>query len=239
MAAYPIPHGKGGNMGQVTLTNPHLEALTPETHQAFHKVANLPFVSQFYLAGGTGLALHLGHRFSMDLDFFSPAPDAVGPDVRAALREALDDPTLSVTHDKDATFVATWRGVGVSFFRLHLYPLVQQPVLVEGVPVATVKEIGAMKLAAIIDRGTRKDLVDLYYILQQVPIERLFEVAADKYARVRTFAISAIRALAYFDDAEALPIPVMIDRTPWATMKGFLERQAMAAGRKQLEGLWP
>jgi len=226
-------------MGQIALDNPHWEALTPETQQAFHKAASLPFISQFYLAGGTGLALHLGHRFSMDLDFFSPAPDAVGPDVRAALRESLDDPTVSITHDKDATFVATWRGVGISFFRLHICPLVQQPVLVEGVPVATVGEIGAMKLASIIGRGTRKDLVDLYYILQQVPIERLFEVAAVKYARVRSFAISATLALAYFEDAEALPMPPMIDPTPWATMKRFLERQAMAAGRKRLENLWP
>ena len=225
-------------MGQITLTNPHWEALTPETQQAFHKAASLPFIRQFYLAGGTGLALHLGHRFSMDLDFFSPSPDAVGPDVRAALRESLDDPTLSITHDKDATFVATWRGVGISFFRLHLYPLVQQPVLVEGVPVATVEEIGAMKLASIIGRGTRKDLVDLYYILQQMPIERLSEVAAVKYARVRSFAISATLALAYFEDAEALPMPPMIDPTSWATMKRFLERQAMAAGRKRLEDLW-
>ena len=226
-------------MGQITLANPHWEALTPETQQAFYKAASLSFISQFYLAGGSGLALHLGHRFSVDLDFFSPASDAVGPDVRAVLREALDDPTLSITHDKDATFVATWRGVGISFFRLHLYPLVHQPVLVEGVPLATVEEIGAMKLAAIIGRGSRKDLVDLYYILQQVPIERLFEVAAAKYARVRTFAISATCALAYFDDAEALPMPLMIDRTSWATMKRFLERQAIAAGRKRLEDLWP
>ena len=226
-------------MGQVALANPHWETLTPETQQAFYKAASLSFISQFYLAGGTGLALHLGHRFSVDLDFFSPASDAVGPDVRAVLREALDDPTLSITHDKDATFVATWRGVGISFFRLHLYPLVHQPVLVEGVPLATVEEIGAMKLAAIIGRGTRKDLVDLYYILQQAPIERLFEVAAAKYARVRAFAISATCALAYFDDAEALPMPLMIDRTSWVTMKRFLERQAIAAGRKRLEDLWP
>jgi len=226
-------------MGQVTLANPHWEALTPETRQAFDKAARLPFISQFYLAGGTGLALHLGHRFSVDLDFFSSAPDAVGPDVRLALREAFDDPTLSITHDTDGTFVATWQGVGMSFLRLHLYPLAQQPVRVEDVPVATVEEIGAMKLAAIIDRGTRKDLVDLYYILKQVPIERLFEVAAVKYPRVRTFAISATRALAYFDDAAALPMPRMIDRTSWATMKRFLERQAIAAGRKRLEDLWP
>ncbi|MFQ5341164.1 MAG: nucleotidyl transferase AbiEii/AbiGii toxin family protein [Anaerolineae bacterium] len=226
-------------MGQVTLDNLHWEALTPATHEAFHKTAGLPFISQFYLAGGTGLALHLGHRFSVDLDFFSSAPDSVGPDVRAVLRELLDDPTLSITHDKDTTFVATWRGVGISFFDLHPYPLVQQPLLVEGMPVATVAEIGAMKLAAIIGRGTRKDLVDLYYILQQAPIEDLFAVAATKYARVRTFAASATRGLAYFEDAEALPMPTMIDRTPWTTMKRFLERQAMAAGRRHLADLWP
>jgi hypothetical protein len=225
-------------MEQVKLIDPHWEALTPQTQQAFRQAASLAFISRFYLAGGTGLALHLGHRFSVDLDFFSPGPDAVGPEDRAVLRQIWDDPLLSISHDNDATFVATWRGVGVSFFRLPLYPLVQQPVRVEGVPVATVEEIGAMKLASIIGRGTRKDLVDLYYILQQSPLERLFEVAAVKYARVRTFAISATRALAYFDDAEALPMPSMVDRTPWATMKRFLEQQAMEAGRKHLGELW-
>jgi hypothetical protein len=220
------------------LITPHWEALTPETRQVFRLLAALPFIGQFYLAGGTGLALHLGHRFSVDLDLFAAAADAVGPDTRATLREVFDDATLVTTHDKDGTFVATWRGVGVSFFRLSQYPLVQEPVLIESVPLATVAEIGAMKLAAITDRGTRKDLVDLYYILRQVPIERLFEVAATKYPRARTLAITATRALAYFDDAEALPMPRMLDRTPWPAMKRFLEQQALAAGRQQLETLW-
>jgi len=66
----------------------------------------------------------------------------------------------------------------------------------------------------------------------------LFEVAAVKYARVHTLAVSATRALAYFDDAEALPMPSMIDRTPWTTMKCFLERQAMTVGQERLEDLW-
>jgi predicted nucleotidyltransferase component of viral defense system len=223
-------------VGQITI--PHWEAFTPETQQAFHTAARLPFIDRFYLAGGTGLALHLGHRFSIDLDFFSADSDAVGPDTRAILRETFNDPTLSITHDKDATFVATWRNVGISFFRLSLYPLAQAPIVVEGVPIATIEEIGAMKLAAIIDRGTRKDMVDLYFILKQVPIEHLFEVAAVKYVRVRSFAINATRGLAYFDDAEALPMPRMISRTPWAAMKRFLERQAMEAGRKHLQDLW-
>lgn len=222
----------------VTLSTPHWEALTAETQIAFHLVSRLPFIQRFYLAGGTGLALHLGHRFSVDLDLFSPDRDAVGPDERAVLRNFLEEPSLAITFDKDMTFVANWRGVGISFFRLSLYPLVQPPLLLDGIPIASLAEIGAMKLAAMIDRGTRKDLVDLYYILQHVSLDDIFQVASVKYTRVRTFAISATRALAYFVDAEALPMPQMLDRTPWAKMKRFLERQAVEAGRKHLHDLW-
>ena len=110
--------------------------------------------------------------------------------------------------------------------------------LLDGALLATIEEIGAMKLAAIIDRGTRKDLVDLYFILQHTQLENLYKAAAIKYARVRSFAISATRALAYFEDAEAQPMPRMLDRTPWTKMKRFLEHQAMEGGRKHLEDLW-
>ncbi len=54
------------------------ETLTPETRELFNLVARLPFMSEFYLGGGTGLALQLGHRFSVDLNFFSDSADAVG-----------------------------------------------------------------------------------------------------------------------------------------------------------------
>jgi hypothetical protein len=67
-----------------------------------------------------------------------------------------------------------------------------------------------MKLAAVIDRGTRKDMVDLYCLLQGVSLEEILKIAAVKYSRVRSFPVSAIRALAYFVDAEALPMPRML-----------------------------
>jgi predicted nucleotidyltransferase component of viral defense system len=225
-------------MELLELHSPHWEALTDKTLQAFRLVAKLNLIQRFYLAGGTGLALHLGHRFSVDLDFFSQEPDSVGPEERAQLHEALDDPNLTITYDKDTTFMATWQNVGISFFRLQQYPLVRPVFRLENVLVASIEEIGAMKLAAIIDRGTRKDLVDLFFILQRTSLEELFRVAAMKYAKVRTFAVSATRALAYFEDAEALPMPRMLDRTPWRKMKTFLEHQAMQAGRKHLEDLW-
>jgi predicted nucleotidyltransferase component of viral defense system len=221
-----------------SLTHPHWEAVIPATQDAFHLLGRLELTKRFYLAGGTGLALHFGHRFSVDLDFFSGDPDSVGPDERSVLRSLLEHPTLNITYDKDSTFVVTWRGVGISFFRLNLYPLVTSTLFVDNVPLASIGEIGAMKLAAIIDRGTRKDMVDLYFILQQVSLDTLFQVAAVKYSKVRTFAVSATRALSYFDDAESLPMPQMIDKTPWSKMKKFLETKAVEAGRKRLTDLW-
>jgi len=221
-----------------SLTRPHWEALTPATQDAFRLLGRLELTKNFYLAGGSGLALYFGHRFSVDLDFFSDDVNAVGPDERSILRALLDDPTLDITYDKDSTFVVTWRGVGISFFRLNLYPLVKPPLLADNVPLASVEEIGAMKLAAIIDRGTRKDMVDLYFILKQVSLDSLFQVAAVKYAKVRSFPVSATRALSYFNDAESLPMPQMIDKTPWSKMKKFLEAKAVEAGRKQLADLW-
>ncbi len=221
-----------------SLTHPHWESLTPVTRDAFHLLGGLGFINRFYLAGGTGLSLHLGHRFSVDLDFFSAEANSVGNDERSVLRSLLDDPTLEITFDKDSTFVAIWRGVGVSFFRLNLYPVVKPPLLLDGIPLASVEEIGAMKLAAIIDRGTRKDYVDLYFILQRVSLDSLFRVAAKKYAKVRSFPVSATRALSYFDDAESLPMPQMIDKTPWSKMRKFLEAKAIEAGRQRLEDLW-
>lgn len=233
-----LPNDQRGSMEALVLKKPHWKALTPATQDAFHLLGGLELTKDFYLAGGTGLALHFGHRFSIDLDFFSEKENAVGAGQRALLRSVLDDPTLEIAYDEDAAFVAIWRGVGVSFFRLNMYPLARPTLAVNNVRLATVEEIGAMKLAAVINHGTRKDMVDLYFILKRISLDTIFQVAAVKYAKVRSFHISAIRALSYFDDAEALPMPEMIDRTPWSKMKKFLEAKAIEAGRKQLKNLW-
>lgn len=225
-------------MESLTLKKPHWESLTPATQEAFRLLDQVELVRNFYLAGGTGLALHIGHRFSVDLDFFSKGENVVGSAERAVFRSVLDDSTLEIVYDKDSTFVATWRGVGVSFFYLNLYPLVRPTLSIGNIDLASVEEIGAMKLAAIINRGTRKDMVDLYFILQQIPLDALFQVAALKYAKARSFPVNATRALSYFDDAESTPMPQMLDKTPWPKMKKFLEKKALEAGRKRLEDLW-
>lgn len=85
------PYIKRGTMGSIELPDPHWEALTPETQQAYRIIADFEFIHDLKLARGTGLALHLGHRFSVDLDFFSPKLNAVSAHQRLILREKLDD----------------------------------------------------------------------------------------------------------------------------------------------------
>jgi len=209
---------------------------TKKPKRCFHLLSGLPFIHQFYLAGGTGLALYIGHRFSVDLDFFSAFEETVNPDHRAALRNFLDDPSLVITYDKDSTFVAQWRGVGISFFRLHLYPLVQSPVLLEGVPVASLPEIGAMKLAAIIDRGTRRDLV-IFILFTADTFRRFVSGGLYQICEGAFFSSKRYACAAYFEDAEALPMPVC-----WTALLGdnetFSRTSGNGIGHQRLADLW-
>lgn len=217
---------------------PHWEALTPKTRDAFHACAQLPFIQTFYLAGGTGLALHLGHRFSVDLDFFTDATNSVNAKMRRMLKQKFREPSLELVHDQDATFVAKWQAVGISFFELYEQPLVERTTDVTGIALASLGDIGALKLSAIFSRATRKDLVDLYFILQIVSLEKLFRIAAKKFPLVPSFPVTSLLALAYFDDADKLTMPQMIDQTPWEQMKKFLRKESMDAGRKHFERFW-
>ena len=219
----------------------HWETLTDETRELYQLVSNIPFISQYYLAGGTGLALQIGHRFSADLDFFSDSPGAVGEDQRKSILNFLkEEPSLKITWDKEGTFVATWRNVGVSFFRLDLHPLINPPIIIDKIKVANIEEIGAEKLAAILSRGTRKDYVDLFFILHQKSLIELFEIAAEKYPYHEAFPTFAVRVLSYFDDAESDPMPRMIKNVKWNEVKTYLDKQAMDMGRRklELEKLW-
>ena len=212
------------------------DALTKETKELYQLVKNLAFISDFYLAGGTGLALQIGHRFSADLDFFNSSPESVNNEQRQAILNILKpEPSIKIIWDKEGTFAADWKSIGISFFRLNQHPLVKPPVLIDDIQVASIDEIGAMKLAAILSRGTRKDYIDLYFILHHTSLVHLFEVAAIKYPHNSAFFTFAVRALAYFDDAESDPMPRMIKQVKWEQVKVYLDEQAIDVGRKQLE----
>lgn len=199
----------------------HWEALAERTAEVFQSLAALPMPSHFYLAGGTGLALQIGHRISYDLDFFTAEP-VLGPAGRSVLQNQLAAlPDVTVRHEADGQLYALVQGVGVSFlYQRHplLFPL--HPM--RGIAVADPIDIGLMKLAAVKDRGTRRDFVDLYCARTEAPLSALFELLPQKYYDRPNFSVHLAYALSYFDDAEQDPRPLkMLVDIEWEGVKEY------------------
>ena len=196
-------------------------ALAPNTRRTFDALAALPMSSEFYLAGGTALALQLGHRISHDLDFFSTS-NALGMAERSALARRLQHitPTI-IKSEQDEQLYATIMGVEVSFLHQHhplLFPLIE----VNGLYLAQPTDIGLMKLSAIKDRGTRRDFVDLYCLRKIAPFKTLFELLPQKYSNRPDFTVHLAYALQYFVDAENDTRELqMLQRVKWPDVKKY------------------
>ena len=121
------------------------------------------FKAEFYLAGGTGLALQLGHRDSIDFDFFSPKAIDTQKLYKKIQTVFADYKIKKVQEEKDTLTVIIAGKIKLSFFA-YPYKLVGKPVSDEYLRVASVLDIACMKLSAIVSRATNKDYLDLYLI---------------------------------------------------------------------------
>jgi hypothetical protein len=207
-------------------------AITPGCRQGLAYLRHQAFVGDFYLAGGTALALQMGHRISTDLDWFSAQRHLLAPE-REEIRLALSNSgQFEVTSEQDGLLFTQLFGTDVSFIHQH-HPLLESTVAYQGVQLASPADIGLMKLSAINSRGTRRDFIDVYCLREIVTLDRLLELAALKYADRPSFQAIAIRALAYFDDAEQQPMPRMLTPVDWADVRAYCE----AAARRLARGL--
>ena len=204
------------------MTDPiHWDAMAVETRNVFEALAALPAPDDFYLAGGTALALQLGHRISYDLDFFSTT-NPLGMVERSALAGQLQRLRPStIKRESDEQLYATLMGVEVSFIYQH-HPLLFPTIEVKGLQLAQPTDIGLMKLSAIKDRGTRRDFVDLYCLRAIVPFETLFQLLPQKYHDRPDFTVHLAYALRYFDDAEADTRELhLLKRISWNAVKKY------------------
>ena len=165
----------------------------------------------FALAGGTSLALRLGHRLSVDLDFFTREP--FRPD---ALLDALGLSPALITDQSSSSLQLAIGGVKVEFLR-HDYPLLQQHETAGGIKMYSLRDVSAMKLNAIANRGAKKDFFDVAALLGRFPLSGMLDDYCLKYGVAHRFMV--IRSLVWFDDAEAEPNPVSLDGTTWETIK--------------------
>lgn len=199
------------------------EILTQPQQTLLELLSRIAEVRRFYLAGGTALALHLGHRRSRDLDFFSAAP-FLPQDLLSRVREA-GEPT--VLQEASGALSVMLRGVPTSFFHYD-YPLLRSPVESPwGLPLADPLDIAAMKLSALAGRGSRKDFVDLYVYARRVaPLAEIFACFHQKFRGVTVDPYHLLRSLTYFEDAEAEAMPDVLDGPNWHEVKAFFRAEA-------------
>jgi predicted nucleotidyltransferase component of viral defense system len=215
----------------------YLDAITPACASALEFLRGQPLLRGYYLAGGTALALQIGHRISTDLDWFSPTRQLEMAE-RETLRDVLSaSGDFAVVGEKDGQLFTRLLGADVSFIYQH-HPLLEATVDFDGIPLASPAEIGLMKLAAINSRGTRRDFVDLYCLRDIAPLTRLVELAEQKYADRPDFLTIAARALAYFEDAEQQPMPHMLIRVRWSDVRRYCEKGALWLVKRQTDRHW-
>jgi predicted nucleotidyltransferase component of viral defense system len=171
------------------------------------------YLDSFVLVGGTALALQLGNRESIDLDLFSNT-DFASNDLLTSL---LKDYQIVVNNQLSQTLITTINHVKVDFIKFH-YPFIRPFLVIENIRMASLEDIAAMKLDAIIGRGSKKDFYDLFFLLQHYSIDELFSFYTEKYPHQTTFHVA--RSLTYFDDADIQPNPIVFDKTiTWETVK--------------------
>ncbi|MCI0696669.1 nucleotidyl transferase AbiEii/AbiGii toxin family protein [candidate division KSB1 bacterium] len=195
--------------------------LNPEQKSNLELLGKIPEIEQFYLAGGTALALQIGHRYSVDLDFFTARKFSTSKLLKKLLAHSN---CVKQSISKGTLYVAL-NNVSCSFI-VYLYPLIDQTVSSPwGVQLASIVDIGAMKINAIGGRGYRRDFVDLYFLAQIRSLPVIWEDFKKRYADTGLSTFHVKKSLTYFMDAEKDPLPKMIKPVNWKKVREFFEKE--------------
>lgn len=217
-----------------TLSQPHWDRIPPLLYDIFLEIGRHSFVDRFYLAGGTALALQLGHRVSVDLDFFSES-DELEQESRQEIIAALQQKfPMKVDEGGLSSLLINIQDSYVGFFG-YSYPLLVPTITLEGIRLAGLLDIGLMKMDAVAGRGSRKDFYDLYFIARQIPLEEMLARGQDKYPYVRDFGMMVLTALTDFSIAEK---QVDLNTTPevaWNAVKQYFAQEGRRIGRNWFE----
>ncbi len=170
------------------------------------------------LVGGTALALQLGHRRSVDLDFFGKFHHS-----HADFLHTFHDEGFIVDSLQNTKFIHVFEIEGVKVDIVNYpYKWLEKPIEEEKIKLSGMKDIAAMKLAAITNRGTKKDFIDLYFLLRYFPLDEMLGYYKIKYDTNAIYNV--IRSLVYFVDAEGDPMPKMYIPTTWNEVKSVVKK---------------
>jgi len=174
-----------------------MEVLTVDQQEILPKLGFLK-EQNFYLAGGTALALQIKHRTSVDFDFYTEKDFHPAGIYEQFQKQKNRKILLSAITEKN-TLLLEINDVSISLFT-YPYPLVQNIVKSHYFSLASLEDIAAMKMIAIIQRGTKRDFIDLYFLIRKIGLRKIFSFAREKYPGFNEYL--ALQSLTYFKDAE-------------------------------------
>lgn len=188
------------------------QTVEPHTLELLRQLMEVPLLHQTRLVGGTALALQYGHRSSVDLDFFG--------DVEATTEE------LSQCLGQMGSVMLLSQGKMIKGFVLddvridivnYAYLWLEEAIVEDGLRLASPADIAAMKVYAIENRGSRKDFIDMYFLLKHYSLDEILSFYKRKYPEHSEFV--ALRSLTYFEDAESFAMPKMYVSFDWEELK--------------------
>ncbi len=201
----------------------HMEAVTSDTLALLRRIQALPELKQTRLAGGTALALQLGHRLSIDLDIFGTWDEQLD---LTSLLNACGKAEKKAGKTRLQFFEID--GVKVDFIT-HSADWLADPLEEDGIRCARIPDIVAMKLEAVNNRGSRKDFMDLAFLLELFTLPQMLKLYRQKYPVGSEYLI--LRSLVFFDDAEEEPMPIMLKPMNWETVKACIQNAVRDYGR--------
>lgn len=190
----------------------HLETIEPKTLELLRRLQSLPIFEHSRLVEGTALALQLGHRKSIDLDMFGTI-DASPEEIQEACKETGE---LEISKTSKNINIYWIDGIKVDCVN-YPYEWLDDFRIIDGIRLASVNDIAAMKISAIINRGTKKDFIDLHFLLKEMSLNHILDLYDQKYLDGSRFI--AIKSLTYFEDAESDPMPYMFTDITWDEVK--------------------
>ena len=202
-----------------------IQTIQPDTLELLKRLAAHPELRDTRLVGGTALALQYGHRQSIDLDFFGSLPQERDELIAIAKQEG----NVTVHNRSNSILQLVIDNIKVDFVDYSRYAWIDEPIQGDGFVLASDKDIAAMKVNAIIGRGTRKDFIDFFELLQHYSLTEIMGFYKQKYPEFSEYR--ALLSMTYFEDAEMQDMPKMFIDTPWEEMKRTIVKAVEAYQR--------
>lgn len=210
------------------------DILLPATRKALDFLAQEQWLKKekWYFAGGTALALQVGHRRSLDLDFFISQKTFVLNEVTRHFTKSR----WKINIAREGTIYAELGGVKVSFIAYPFF-IPKKPFCLYGnISILQPIDIAVMKIIAISQRGRKRDFVDLYWCAtQKEPLLEIIKKLPYQYPAVAHNYHHILKSLVYFIDADSDPMPKVFFETDWKEIKKYFKREVPRIARELLD----